>query len=364
MTIGSFTSVSMDPPLVAFFPMVGSASFLRIAEMGVFCVNILARSQEELCRRFASRIPDKFHGVSHRRSPLGSPILDGVVAWIDCTISNTHSAGDHLAVFGSVQALAVERAAAPLMFFQGGYGGFNALSIVAEAEDDLAAQLRLADLARPHLEAVSRRFGVEAHATAMAGDCLIQLAWAGASGGRYQGNKVGLRLPAVPPMGLLFVAWEDERSREAWVRGGHPSADGELCAAYAEQCARVRDQGWQAIPDHDGLRRVEDTVVRMATSGQTPGLQRELAAHLEEYGREYVALTRAGADRPSGVCAPVFDRRGRVALALMTQSLAGLAEAEIEACRTDLVAAAADLTAAIRGVAPGGPDDDTTPSAH
>lgn len=125
MVVGSFTSVSLDPPLVAFFPDKGSSSWPRIEKTGRFCVNILGEEQGDLCRRFASKIENKFEGVSHRLSDAGLPILDGVVAWIDCTLEAVHEAGDHYIVLGRVRALDSDHPdARPLLFFRGGYGGF------------------------------------------------------------------------------------------------------------------------------------------------------------------------------------------------------------------------------------------------
>lgn len=128
MVVGSFTSVSLDPPLVAFFPDRKSTSWPRIEKVGKFCVNVLGSDQQPLCRQFAASGTDKFAGVSHRVSANGSPILDGVVAWIDCTLDVVHEAGDHYIVLGRVVALEVERPTSPLLFFQGGYGAFTQLS--------------------------------------------------------------------------------------------------------------------------------------------------------------------------------------------------------------------------------------------
>jgi 3-hydroxy-9,10-secoandrosta-1,3,5(10)-triene-9,17-dione monooxygenase reductase component len=127
MVVGSFTSVSLDPPLVAFFPDKKSSSWPRIERAGKFCVNVLGSDQLELSRRFATRGSDKFAGVSHRISDNGSPILDGIVAWIDCDLHATHDAGDHVIVLGQVKALEVDQPSKPLLFFQGGYGEFALL---------------------------------------------------------------------------------------------------------------------------------------------------------------------------------------------------------------------------------------------
>ncbi len=125
MVVGSFTSVSLDPPLVAFFPAKSSSSWPRIEQAGKFCVNVLASDQQALCGQFAAKGSDKFSGVSHRVSANGSPILDGVVAWIDCALEAVHEAGDHYIVLGRVIALEASAPGKPLLFFQGSYGEFT-----------------------------------------------------------------------------------------------------------------------------------------------------------------------------------------------------------------------------------------------
>ncbi|MFP5435935.1 MAG: flavin reductase family protein, partial [Alphaproteobacteria bacterium] len=125
---GSFTSVSLDPPLVAFFPAKSSSSWPRIEAVGKFCVNILASDQQPLCRQIAAPGPDKFAGIVHRVSANGSPILDDVVAWIDCALDAVHEAGDHYIVLGKVVALEVDRPERPLLFFQGSYGEFSLIA--------------------------------------------------------------------------------------------------------------------------------------------------------------------------------------------------------------------------------------------
>ncbi|MEE4454369.1 flavin reductase family protein [Novosphingobium resinovorum] len=122
MTVGSFTSVSLEPPLVGFFPDRKSTSWAAIEAMGRFCVNILARDQDRLCRKFSAASADRFTDVVHRLSHHGSPILDGAVAWIDCTIHSVTETGDHLLVLGEVQAMAAQPSASPLVFLRGKLG--------------------------------------------------------------------------------------------------------------------------------------------------------------------------------------------------------------------------------------------------
>ncbi len=117
MVVGTFSSVSLDPPLVAFFPAKSSKSFTRLRSARSFCVNVLAADQEPLCRRIATLWEGKFDGVQWRPAPLGSPILDGAVSWVECTFEEVSDAGDHHVVLGRVHALGVSTAnlAAPVL---------------------------------------------------------------------------------------------------------------------------------------------------------------------------------------------------------------------------------------------------------
>jgi 3-hydroxy-9,10-secoandrosta-1,3,5(10)-triene-9,17-dione monooxygenase reductase component len=122
LAVGSFASISLDPPLVGFFCDRGSTSWPRVRETGGFCVNVLAAGQGELCARFARKGGEKFAGLAHSPSPhTGSPVLDGVLAWIDCALEREVELGDHTLVVGATRELAVAEAAHPLVFFRGGY---------------------------------------------------------------------------------------------------------------------------------------------------------------------------------------------------------------------------------------------------
>lgn len=127
MVVGSFTSASLDPPLIAFFPDRRSTTWPKIEAAGHFCVNILAEHQNDVCRALASRSDNKFEQIAYRRSGSGMPIIEGSVAWIDCHLQAVHDAGDHLVVLGQVHSLHAERTHRPLLFFQGGYGRFSPL---------------------------------------------------------------------------------------------------------------------------------------------------------------------------------------------------------------------------------------------
>lgn len=126
MVVGTFTAVSLDPPLIGFFPDKTSRTWQRIERTGAFCVNVLASEQQDLCQRFSAKGDDKFAGLVRRESRRGLPILDGVVAWIDCDVEAVHEAGDHYFVSGRVRDLEVEdKANGALVFYRGKLGALQ-----------------------------------------------------------------------------------------------------------------------------------------------------------------------------------------------------------------------------------------------
>ena len=123
MACQSFASLSLSPPLVLFCPARTSRTWARIARSGRFCVNVLAADQQDVSAVFGRPGEAKFRGLDWSRSPTGSPVLDGVLTWVDCAVDEVHPAGDHDVVVGRVVALGPLRRARPLLFFRGGYTG-------------------------------------------------------------------------------------------------------------------------------------------------------------------------------------------------------------------------------------------------
>lgn len=126
MTVGSFTSVSLDPMLVAFFPDKSSTSWSLIEAAGHFCVNVLSDRQQEICAALAAKTDDKFRDIGYRLSNLGAPVLDGALAWIDCELNAVHEAGDHYIVLGLVRDLRLCDDGSPLIFHKGAFGRVSA----------------------------------------------------------------------------------------------------------------------------------------------------------------------------------------------------------------------------------------------
>ena len=242
MVVGSFTSVSLDPPLVAFLPQRDSATFARLRTATSFCVNVLAADQEDLCRRFAQRGVDKFEGVRWSGSPAGAPIIDGVVAWIECTYDTIREAGDHYIVLGRVTAMDVVRPSLPLLFFQGGYGRFSLASLLADVEPDLIQSVRLAEFARDQIEQIAEELRVEVNITASVGEDAVFVAMAS---GSPEPSKVslGFRVPLVPPVGAVFVSHAGSVAVNEWL-SRLPGADEETVATYVEVLEKVRERNY------------------------------------------------------------------------------------------------------------------------
>ena len=121
LAANSFTSVSLDPPLVLFCAAKSSTTWPRIERAGHFTVNVLDEHQEPISQLFATRGADRFGQVAWRLGSLG-PILEDVHAFLDCTLEQVIEAGDHVIVLGRVQDLGLTADAGPLIFYQGRYG--------------------------------------------------------------------------------------------------------------------------------------------------------------------------------------------------------------------------------------------------
>ena len=118
ITINSFSSVSLDPPLVLWSLAKNSPNLAHIACGRRHIIHVLADHQDELAKRFASRVPDKFSGLSHESSQDNIPRLDECVATFECATRTLHEEGDHVIVIAHVQQID-QREREPLLFWGG-----------------------------------------------------------------------------------------------------------------------------------------------------------------------------------------------------------------------------------------------------
>jgi flavin reductase (DIM6/NTAB) family NADH-FMN oxidoreductase RutF len=121
MTVSSFSSLSVDPPLVLVCAFRGSRTRELIGRSGRFAVNLLAEGQASLATRFAGRRPadqSPLEGVAWRAGRGGVPLIEGAAAVIECTVAATHEAGTHTIVVGRVESAVVDPTTRPLVYWQ------------------------------------------------------------------------------------------------------------------------------------------------------------------------------------------------------------------------------------------------------
>ena len=121
LTVSSFNSVSLAPPLVVW-SLSGHLSSVPVFEnAAVYAINILAEDQQDLSRRFASRGEDKFAGIAFTEGLDGVPLLPGCCAWFECANETQYPGGDHLIFLGRVERFTGEPSRAPLVYHGGRY---------------------------------------------------------------------------------------------------------------------------------------------------------------------------------------------------------------------------------------------------
>ncbi len=121
--VGTFQSLSLDPPLVTFCVDKSSSTWPTLRNLERFTVNILSTAQLPVCRALARKGEDKFAGIAYEESPLGTPRILGSTAWIDCRVVSEVVAGDHYMIVGSVSAMEAGEGEA-LMFRGGKFGEY------------------------------------------------------------------------------------------------------------------------------------------------------------------------------------------------------------------------------------------------
>ena len=125
-TVNSFTSVSLNPPLVLFCVGNGGESFANVDSSDFFAVNYLAEDQEAISRQFAARgVTDRFAGVAYREGLHGTPLIEGTLGSVECRKVASHLAGDHVVVVCEVLEAELHEGP-PLLFFRSGYGRIGA----------------------------------------------------------------------------------------------------------------------------------------------------------------------------------------------------------------------------------------------
>lgn len=121
VTVNSFSSVSLDPPLVLFSLDKKALSFDAFSMTKNFAFNILSEDQKGYSNNFATQSPNKFDGIDHRESTNGVPLLKGCLGVIECRMHAVHEGGDHQIIVGEVIKITSGECDKPLIFYKGAY---------------------------------------------------------------------------------------------------------------------------------------------------------------------------------------------------------------------------------------------------
>ena len=126
LTANSFTSLSLDPPLVLFCLDYKAMSFDAFHEASHFVVNVLGESQVELSGHFARSSVDKWNGVAYETWETGCPVLSDCIAVLECHMVARHEGGDHLIIVGQVERIRCDESETrPLLYYKGQYGAIS-----------------------------------------------------------------------------------------------------------------------------------------------------------------------------------------------------------------------------------------------
>ena len=120
MTVASFASLSLNPPLVLICIEKGVKTHDAIEAAGAFGVSMLAQTQVEISNRFASKTEDKFTGIGVRHGELGMPLIEGAICTLECRVTERLPGGDHTIFVGEVVHAETD-SAQPLVYFRSGY---------------------------------------------------------------------------------------------------------------------------------------------------------------------------------------------------------------------------------------------------
>ncbi|MGC7100610.1 flavin reductase [Amycolatopsis lurida] len=348
MVVGTFTSVSQNPPLVGFFPARSSTTFPHIQKTGRFRASVLGASHEDLCRLFfSSPRSERFSVGDWEYDEHGIPVLRDAVAWFDATITHVTPAGDHCFVLGEVDNLGIGGSGSgmPLIFLRGGYGSFT----IPRLEFDLGhvgGQLRVAAGLSHVVQELAERLDVECVLASLERDSIVVLTAA-----NVRSPQLGMAFPFAAPMAPGFCAWSDEDRRLMWQENARHLLGSVDESLLDEMIEDVHRQGY-AVSFGQVMSDQFDAVVG------APQVDRDMYAAL--WGSlvdEYRRFMRS--DHPERdvtvVQAPVFGVDGMIELELVVSGFGPNAGAErYRRILRDTLSCSAELTRMIGGAPPKG----------
>lgn len=318
LTANSFSSVSLDPPLVLWCQSVKAPSHPVFSSAPRFAINILAEEQVEVSRRFATGGKDKFADIDVRTGLDGVPLIPGCAAHLECSLVASYPGGDHVIFVGRVERFEFN-AARPLVFGRGRYQ---------------SAQPHEVDASTPELHADSR---TQLQAVAMATTAAADLS-------HSLNAPVALAVSVWGNHGPTVIRWETPRHRfPAKLRAGSvssllTSATGLAYAAFgrAPELQRMLQAELEDQLPQDGTGHTPESLSGLLAEVRSHGLARVV-------GSTHFRSIYAGPI--NAVCAPVFDSTGDMVAGLTATAVATELDVEWDApIPLALRATAADLS--------------------
>jgi flavin reductase (DIM6/NTAB) family NADH-FMN oxidoreductase RutF len=217
LVVGTFSSVSLDPPIVSFMPMKSSRTFERLRTCDSLCINILGGEQQAEMLAIAQRRENKLDGIDWYPSPSGDPILRNSIAWIDTTIGEIVEAGDHWIALCDVKDLQVTNAVAPLLFFQGGYGSFAGEEQTSRLSHEILPAINAAHDSADSLKALAKSIGCEVAVFAAISDDEMATVFSELAADATEERRFASRFPLVPPIGDSYFFDKSPELQERWL---------------------------------------------------------------------------------------------------------------------------------------------------
>jgi flavin reductase (DIM6/NTAB) family NADH-FMN oxidoreductase RutF len=326
LVVGTFSSVSLDPPLVSFMAMKTSHTFARMQACQSLCINIVGGEQQDEVLTIARRWENKLDGIDWFDSPSGDPVLADSIAWIDVRIDKTVEAGDHWIVVCAVSDLAVTNPVSPLIFFQGDYGSFVCTSLLARLDHEILPAIHAVYTARADVEALASRIGCEvAVFTAVSPDEMATVLSAAAAGLNRE-EDLAQRVPLVPPIGDTYLFDRCAEEQERWIAKLRDS-DADEKALHRERLDFVRRHGYLAsfLPA-DGVAayaEIHEATRRYGTGRLTPHQERRIGESIRRTRVDYRVRELDDTQRYDigSLLLPVRDRNGSFTLTLRLSQL-------------------------------------------
>lgn len=343
MVVGSFTSVSQDPPLVGFLPMVSSGTWQQIREHGRFSVSVLGADHARLCRDFFSGAARRFNDPAWAPNPDGIPRLRQAVAWFDCVVSAVHPAGDHDFVIGEVLELGLGEDAAgalPLLFLNGGYGSFTVPALDYDVSG-IGDRLRHADALRELVQSLADEANRECVLTTVTADQVAILTAA-----NLRSALVGVTFPFAAPIAPVFAAWAPADRVQLWSENARHLLGTSDADFIADLLRQVRDRGY-AVSVGAAMRESFDAIIGSPTTHRS-----ELAGLWAQVQADYRELQQS--DTPESVVSsvqfPVFGAEGHAELELVVSGFEEhLSKAEYAGILAATARRSAEMTRLIGG---------------